>query len=899
MKDSKRITLPSMPRHYIVVAHGMGEQKINTTIPPVVQRFAEVRQNQKENSCNIIIPSTLSSQSVRSETELHGWSEFRGLPVDARQTDEVFDGAPATETAGENFRFVEMYWQDILQRHQERFASDLEAWTKAMLERLRDTSITPHGWLPAWALPLLSSIVHVAVPLKKMLAFKYLKHVNLVVNGFLGDVHLYGDYMRTRGESVRHFHATLDKLVFYDFLDWRMRELQASRINHEPLVAGYYQKPDITVIAHSLGSIMSFDALIYAYAKREVRKSSSENIEFDSSFPFFGYRAPSREEVGQWKKHAGQIKSFAKDVEKRLVETVVHEFRVIRYREVFDMFYEFFSENGISNERSEEKLEKLAQLLGGGFPVEQWLAKRQESTGGSPHGNEPSQSSVMESAGKARESVEAAIEQIAKALTGQVESDWDVIREFTRQSGIRDASFVERIGQAFESILNNSSASVEALYDNFRASKSSYWNSFLDGFSEIDCEKDRIFEQPDKDEPVKVIMRKSFSVPVLLWRSCVRNFITLGSPIDKYIALWRQNYIHLGFKGAGDAKPAHNQYDFPSGKSLRKIKHYNFYDEQDPVGQHLSITRQSEIYPLIFESGDEAEKRDIVFQRYGCPGLAHNKYWSDGELFSGILQQIIDCKQTDSSIDLTSEKFRKKNNAKKQGLLWAYFRIPLFVSAITAMLLTYSLNNFFNGHQLIGSAIFLVMLFLWFMPGFLRFHKQRTDVENVDKPTYSIIFKSLFSKGLFPLLLTAAVEWRRLLVIQAEGNMDGSKGDKVFLALQYRGDRLAWWDFFWRWGLRFAGAAIALTVLIWLVFSTEYFMDLSRFSGVDRLMWVVGSFFKPNPICTCTPFGDLFTNIAVFFTGALLVIYLLIAVFVCVWFFVIRNRFRGLNEQYL
>jgi len=141
MADSPHIIPPSKPRHYIIVVHGMGEQKLNETVPPVVQRFAEVRQNRKEQFYDIMLPASLSSQSVRSDSELHGWSEFRGIPVDDKQSFEDFDGTPPTDTAGENFRFVELYWQDILQRHQSKFASKTEVWSSSIKICIQNRSV--------------------------------------------------------------------------------------------------------------------------------------------------------------------------------------------------------------------------------------------------------------------------------------------------------------------------------------------------------------------------------------------------------------------------------------------------------------------------------------------------------------------------------------------------------------------------------------------------------------------------------------------------------------------------------------------------------------------------------------------------------------------------------------
>lgn len=490
MPKSKHINRPTASRHYVVVAHGIGEQKLNTTIPPVVQRFAEVRQKHSKNTYKFIIPASLSSQSVRSETEKLGWSEFRGIPVRLDDLKEDFDGAPPTKTAGENFRFVEMYWQDILQRHQKDFASDLEVWSKAMLDRFQDKAITPEGWLPKWAEPMLDSIASVAVPLKKMLAFKFSPQVKYVVNDYLGDVHLYGDYARTRGESVRHFHATLTKLMFYDFLDWRKRELQVSRLNHEALHAEPYQKPDITVIAHSLGSIMCFDALVYAHAKCEVREESSESIEFVSSFPFFGYRQPSKEEDGVWEKHEGKLERFAREIDDRLIEMAVYDFFKEQYRDIFEMLDSGLRSNGFSEERIDDERTLLFQLLKGEYLVKQWL-QAEDNVTMARRIMDASSSYGYQDKKNLCEKENVTITCITDVLETLKTPDQNKIKEFAKQACIKDDNaLAETIGRLFCEMKNAPRECAKAIYNNFKDSRDAYWESFLKGFSVTNCERE-------------------------------------------------------------------------------------------------------------------------------------------------------------------------------------------------------------------------------------------------------------------------------------------------------------------------------------------------------------------------------------------------------------------------
>lgn len=684
MTDTNYIPHPLNQRHYVVVVHGIGNQKLNATVPPVVHRFAEVRQKKKAKFYQVLLPATLSSQSVRSKSEFHGWAEFRGIPIEDNQNIEDFDGTPATETAGDNFRFVELYWQDILQSHQEKFASKTEDWAKALLERLQDPAITPDDWLPSWAVQMLRSIINVAIPVKNMMALKYTQAAKLIFDDFLGDVHLYGDYGRTRGEAVRLFHASLDKIIFFDFLDWRKREISISRLTGEQLMPLPYQPPKITIIAHSLGSIMSFDALVYAFTKKNIRNATAESVEYSSSFPFSGYTMPSIEEEAMFEKNKKRLDDFIGIIERTLDDT------------------------------------------------------------------------------------------------GQKK----------------------------------------------------YWENFLDGFSGLGDTEVQLLNQSTKQSPPELNGAAQYCIPHLLWKKSVRNFITIGSPIDKYLALWHQNYLHMGLKIKDYTTPARwvfnldKEYDITeeidaASDRDQRINHYNFCDEQDPVGHHLDLTRQTEVYQKLFDTKDTL-KRDIVFRRYGVPGLAHNKYWEDGDLFKGILREILDRREPGTSSYFMKEDFREKKNAYIQGFSWAYLRPALLFSLITGMIFSYGWYNINQGNPekinwLSSSIAILLSVWLWITPSFSAFYKKRSAIENADEPTYKLIFRTIISPGIFSQLIMTSVEWRRILLSQSEGgNIKGENNDERF-AFQQKEQNFIWWPFIWRWSIRFFGTtALSIFILYFL-----------------------------------------------------------------------------------
>ena len=86
----------------------------------------------------------------------------------------------------------------------------------------------------------------------------------------------------------------------------------------------------------------------------------------------------------------------------------------------------------------------------------------------------------------------------------------------------------------------------------------------------------------------------------------LQSYVTLGSPIDKYLALWTVNYAHFNHTEWMDqARIAHRP---------TKIRHFNYSDEQDPVGHELDILVTTPVWNALFEKGE-----DIVFARYAEP----------------------------------------------------------------------------------------------------------------------------------------------------------------------------------------------------------------------------------------------------------------------------------------
>ena len=107
------------------------------------------------------------------------------------------------------------------------------------------------------------------------------------------------------------------------------------------------------------------------------------------------------------------------------------------------------------------------------------------------------------------------------------------------------------------------------------------------------------------------------------WAERVRSFMTIGSPIDKFLVLWPELFQPFG------------HHPRPATDPTAPIRWLNFADKLDPVGHELDLGRDfvREVFPGWFEEPLPANSQDFVFRRYFVPGKAHIDYWKDQEIF--------------------------------------------------------------------------------------------------------------------------------------------------------------------------------------------------------------------------------------------------------------------------
>jgi hypothetical protein len=256
--------------------------------------------------------------------------------------------------------------------------------------------------------------------------------------------------------------------------------------------------------------------------------------------------------------------------------------------------------------------------------------------------------------------------------------------------------------------------------------------------------------------------QSTVTIPPLRWSDCLDNFITLGSPIDKYHVLWWQNYFHMGlgseFGGACD-----NWWE----TDKPKILHYNLCDEQDPVGHNLDVSQGTRNYENFF---DIDKSKDVVFRRYAVPGLAHVKYWEDTELFKRVIGEVID-KKSGPDLDVENREFREPAGVYQKALTWAYFRIPFIAAIITGGLLSYGLWEILpcllRGELLCDWSVdriaaILAAVLLWACPNPKKAYEKESHPE--EQHAVSVWERIKPRRSIFAHLVGGAVEWRRVLI---------------------------------------------------------------------------------------------------------------------------------------
>ncbi|TQK01275.1 MFS transporter [Herbaspirillum sp. SJZ107] len=158
------------------------------------------------------------------------------------------------------------------------------------------------------------------------------------------------------------------------------------------------------------------------------------------------------------------------------------------------------------------------------------------------------------------------------------------------------------------------------------------------------------------------------------WVQNVRGLMTLGSPIDKHIALWPGLWREFAFTTTIDqgvlVQPAR-----PGAHAVllkQQIKWRNYFDYGDPVGFRLDEARRTLVDDMgcaafEFDTADH----DFGFSRYWLPGKAHVDYWRDPDLFRHFIDTVVKT-PADASVKPPPNRFLPHHVAKGMPYLLAY-----------------------------------------------------------------------------------------------------------------------------------------------------------------------------------------------------------------------------------
>ncbi|MBX3268996.1 MAG: hypothetical protein KF729_01975 [Sandaracinaceae bacterium] len=283
-----------MGLHYVVVVHGIGAQRLGETPLPVVSRLAEARRAPAAKGSADVVTLGMVASGLREQ----GWVAFEGIPAQRPDAplERAFLGVPAHDGDEANFRFVDIHWADLLDADVRATAQEPRVWARGLLGRLaRKEGPRP----PPWAEEILHSIALSFDAASLGLGWQSPALRDRLVDDYLGDVQVYGEHARTRGTAVRHFHE-------------RMSALHGALSPDEQASVKY------TIVAHSLGSVMAFDALLYAAARPSARERRSPPWT-RHGLPFHGYaREGDAPEEPRWLERVGALVTLGSPIDKFL-----------------------------------------------------------------------------------------------------------------------------------------------------------------------------------------------------------------------------------------------------------------------------------------------------------------------------------------------------------------------------------------------------------------------------------------------------------------------------------------------------------------------------------------------------------------------------------------------------
>ena len=120
--------------HYVIVVHGIGQQRKDETVLPVIQQFAASRHDNPEQADYLTL-GRLTSQSIEQQ-----WIEYQDIPnsPDKSLHKKIWIPKRASgQQSGKNIRFVDFCWSEIIKEQHIKAGEKTKVWSDSLINRLK------------------------------------------------------------------------------------------------------------------------------------------------------------------------------------------------------------------------------------------------------------------------------------------------------------------------------------------------------------------------------------------------------------------------------------------------------------------------------------------------------------------------------------------------------------------------------------------------------------------------------------------------------------------------------------------------------------------------------------------------------------------------------------------
>jgi hypothetical protein len=125
---------------YIIVVHGIGDQRKNETTIAVVNRIAAQRRGGAKSTghSEVLTLGRASGQTGKDELSSTGvpWMEFGGIPGNESTGNISAPFVTHYSHHGGNMRFVDMSWSQVMERDYQAVGQEMSSWARGLLGRI-------------------------------------------------------------------------------------------------------------------------------------------------------------------------------------------------------------------------------------------------------------------------------------------------------------------------------------------------------------------------------------------------------------------------------------------------------------------------------------------------------------------------------------------------------------------------------------------------------------------------------------------------------------------------------------------------------------------------------------------------------------------------------------------